>query len=377
MSFFKRMFGKSDTAADPAPPTDSPSASDLAWDAVYEARGKAFEAGFGKLPEDIQKLMNLFGAWPGGGLYVIPAPQVKPGAAIYASFGLTNPDMPSTVTVRDLQTSDGRTSGTLVRKENMPPVRDWPGYGYEIIVAAPDNEQWPLWLLQWAVQAEILNDVGMRDRMETYGGMTVESVKISENEAAHLLIAKAQAPLMTHLTLPTGRADIIVITVITAAEMHWSKQNGREELLARLQAAGVGQFSVLDRTSVVTLPHSGAHRVLSLPPESAASLDLDAVTSREIALSRMAQGRLEKILSFPDRFGGEDVALNQFFVPPGIGVLKDAVTQDLVEAIEIGLINNLEVRAEYKGESVVPAKIHIAGTHLRDSGRFDRTIDIW
>jgi len=385
MSFFKRIFGGSNPPDATTAAADSASAADRAWDEVFRARADAFEAGFGKLPQDIQKLGNLTGVWPGGGLYIIPAPQVRAGAAIYASFGLTNPDMPTTVAVQDLQTDRAqddeglvvRTRSTLVRKEHLPPARDWPGYGYEIIVAAPDNAQWPLWLLQWAVQAEIFNDVGMRDRVEASGGLTVESVRIAEDAAVHLLITKAQAPLMTHLTLPTGRADIIVMTVITDAEMRWSLQHGREALLAQLQAAGVGQFSVLDRESVVALPDLGAHRVLSLSPESVAPLDFQAISSREHALSLVEQGRLEKILSFPDRFGGEDIAPNQFFVPPGVGALKDAVTQELVEAVDIGLIDNLNVRAEYKGTSFVPAKIHIEGTHSQNNGRFDRTIEIW
>jgi hypothetical protein len=385
MSFFKRLFGKGTAPDAIAPVTENPSAADLLWDEVNAARGKAFEAGFGKLPQDIQKLGNLFGLWPGGGLYVIPAPRVQAGAAIYASFGMSNPDMPTTVTLRDQKTtnaqSDGgntvQSRGTLVRKEKQPPVRDWPGYGYEIIVAARDNEEWPLWLLQWAVQAEILNDAGLRDRVEKWGGMTVESVQISEDAAVHLLLAKAQAPLMTHLDLPTGRADIIVMTVITDAEMLWSKQHGREALLAQLHAAGVGQFSAPGRESVVSLPDLGAYRCLSLPRDADSALDFETVASREQALALVAQGRLEKILSFPDRFGGEDVAMNQFFVPPGIAALKDEVTAELVQAVDMGLIDNLNVRADYKGRSFVPAKIHVAGTHSKHDGKFDRTIDVW
>lgn len=358
------------------------SPEDRLWDEVHDARVHAFEAGFGKLPQDIQKMMNLSGIWPGGGLYVIPAPQLGTDAAVYASFGLSNPDMPSTLTIGQSESTlseDGerleRIATTIIQKEQLPPVRDWPGYGYEIIVLGQDNQDWPLSLLQWAVQAEILNDVGMRDRMDTYGGLTVESVRISDDAAAHLLISRAQPPLMTHLDLPTGQADIIVITVITAEEMLWSKQHGREELLAHLMAAGIGQFSVLERPSVVALPDIGAHRIITL--DASQELDFSGVTSREQALALVEQGELEIILSFPDRFGGEDVAMNQFFVPPGVRALKDGVTDELVEAVEMGLIDNLGVQAEYKGSSFVPASILIEGTHSENEGRFDRTIQIW
>ena len=381
MSFLKRLFGKDAPQERPVADTGGQCAEDRLWDQVCEARTAAFETGFGKLPDDIQKIAHMIGVWPGGGLYVIPAPHVRPGAAIYSSFGLTNPDMPATITIdqANSESVDGRivnATSTLVLKEKMPPERDWPGYGYEVIVAAPDNQEWPLWLLQWAVQAEVLNDIGMRDRVEKYGGMTIESVRISEDAAVDLLFTKAQPPLMAQLSLPTGRADVIVMTVITAAEMHWSKQHGREALLAQLQAAGIGQFSVLGRDSVVALPDLGAHRVLSLNG-GPSSVDFDAVSSREQALALVEQGLLVKILSFPDRFGGEDVAMNQFFVPPGIGTLKDEVTEDLVLAVERGLIDNLNVQAEYKGTSFVPAKIHVTGTHSQNDGRFDRTIEVW
>ena len=381
MSFLKRLFGKDAPEEPPVAHTATQSGEERLWDQVCEARTAAFEAGFGTLPDDIQKIAHMIGVWPGGGLYVIPAPHVRPGAAIYASFGLTNPDMPTTVTISQATSDsvDGRivnATSTLVRKDNMPPARDWPGYGYEVVVAAPDNQEWPLWLLQWAVQAEVLNDIGMRDRVEKYGGMTIESVRISEDAAVDLLFTKAQPPLMAQLSLPTGHADIIVMTVITTAEMLWSKQHGREALLAQLQAAGVGQFSILGRDSVVALPDLGAHRVLSLGRGQCA-LDLATVTSREHALALAEQGLLEKILSFPDRFGGEDVAMNQFFVPPGTAALKDEVTQELVLAVERGLIDNLNVQAEYKGASFVPAKILVAGTHSQHDSRFDRTIEVW
>ena len=205
MSFLKRLFGKMPVHHEPVPQEpvaaiSEQSADDRLWDDVHDARVQAFETGFGKLPQDIQKLVNLTGIWPGGGLYVIPAPQLRAGAAVYASFGLTNPDMPSRLTIGQSETTVSENGerlecfkGTIAHKEQPPPVRAWPGYGYEIVVVADENEEWPLWLLQWAVQAEILNDVGMRDRMDTYGGMTVESVRMSEDAAWTQRIAGAFA----------------------------------------------------------------------------------------------------------------------------------------------------------------------------------------
>lgn len=381
MGFLKNLFGKGPTPGPASAPSEDSTAAEQAaerhWQEVHDARVAIYERAVGPLPQDIQKLGNLLGIWPGGGLYVIPAPKLVPGAAIYTSFGLTNPDMPSTCTIRDLETeSDGgrivRTSGTIVKKENPPVGGAWPGYGYEIIVAAPDNEEWPLWLLQWAVQAEILNDAGMLERVEKYNGLTVEKVQISEHAAVDLLISKARAPLPAELVLPNGRADIIVITVITEAEMRWSHVHGRDALLDALISSGVGQFSELDRESVVSLPNIGAHQVLAL--SDAATRDFSDVTSIELART---DARLEKILSFPAEFGGDDVALNHLYVPLGVAALKDLVTNDLVEAVEMGLINNLAVEPQYKGDSSVPAALLIEGTHSDTDGRFERTIEIW
>jgi hypothetical protein len=44
--------------------------------------------------------------------------------------------------------------------------------------------------------------------------------------------------------------EILVATTITAEEMKWSQSNGRGALLKKLQEAGVGQISALDRKSV-------------------------------------------------------------------------------------------------------------------------------
>ena len=139
----------------------------------------------------------------------------------------------------------------------------------------------------------------------------------------------------------------------------------------------MGQFSVLGRPSCVALPDLGAHRVLRFLRRNDDAFDPATVGSREQALALVEQGRLEKILSFPDRFGGEDIAPNQLFVPIGVAALKDEVTAEVVEAVESGLINNLNVDAEYKGSSFVPARIHVTGTHSDRDSRFGRTIEVW
>jgi hypothetical protein len=233
---------------------------DALWQQVYAAREAWYAETVGPLPEDIFKLGHMIGVWPGGGLFRIAADKLGPEPWVYTTFGLSNPDMPPAIEATGVETETDalgrivRTESTL-RAKAQPPQRvaGVAGYGYELIVATHEAAEWPLWILQWTANAEIFNDAGLLARMDRYGGLTVEDVQVGKkkNDTVHLLIARARAPLPTGTVLPNGRMDILVATVITEAEMRWSMQHGREALLERLIAAGVGQFSRRDRPSVI------------------------------------------------------------------------------------------------------------------------------
>jgi hypothetical protein len=106
-------------------------------------------------------------------------------------------------------------------------------------------------LLQWAVSAEMLNDVGLLKRVEAYDGLTVEKVGVGGGDSVNVLIAKARPPLPTGTMLPNGTMSLLVATVITDDEMRWSMEHGRGALLERLDRGGVGQVSVRGRASVI------------------------------------------------------------------------------------------------------------------------------
>jgi hypothetical protein len=126
------------------------------------------------------------------------------------------------------------------------------GYGYEILILTRGPAEWPLGVLQWAAQTELLNDIGILDRVEKYNGLTIEQIRVGgENEFVNVLFAKARPPLPTGTTLPNGTMTLIVATVITEDEMQWSMTNGRDALLGRLYAADVGQVSVRERASTL------------------------------------------------------------------------------------------------------------------------------
>lgn len=245
-------------AATPPPAVPgSEDESDAYWQQVYSAREQYFVEHIGQFPPDILKMANMIGVWPGGGLYVIPAKKISADAWVYATFGFTNPDMPAGTTVSGVATEtddQGRiikTTGTLQAKAKAATGTGAAGYGYELMVLTRDEAEWPLWVLQWTANAEILNDAGILDRVNKYQGLTVGEVQVGENESVNLLIAKARKPLPTGSSLPNGTMELLIATVITDEEMHWSMEHGREALLDKLIAGGVGQFSVRGRPSVI------------------------------------------------------------------------------------------------------------------------------
>lgn len=230
--------------------------ADKQWQVNYDARQEYFENKVGPLPSDILKMLNMTGVWPGGGLYVIPAPGLGEDLSVYTTFGLTNPDMPTSVQLSDFELqSDGKrvtqAEVTLSKKKPAPTRAGFAGYGYEMLMVAQSNQQWPLDFLQWAVNAEIGHDAGLLNRVEKYDGLTVEQIQVGPGQAVNVLIAKAYPPLPTGASLPSGRMEILVATTISRQEMEWSQINGRGVLLKKLQESGVGQISIPDRMSVV------------------------------------------------------------------------------------------------------------------------------
>lgn len=226
------------------------------WQQTYAARQSYFEDSVGPVPKDILKMLNMTGVWPGGGLFAIPAQKIDPKLTVFTTFGLTNPDMPAMTRVNDFELEHAkgqatRASGKLVSKQPVAKLPGAAGYGYELLVVAPKDEQWPLNLLQWVVNTEIGNDVGFLKRVEQYGGLTVERISVGAPMPINILIAKARAPLPTGVQLPAGKMEVLVATVITEDEMLWSKENGREALLQRLIQSGGGQVSRVNRSSAL------------------------------------------------------------------------------------------------------------------------------
>jgi hypothetical protein len=112
-------------------------------------------------------------------------------------------------------------------------------------------------------------------------------------------------------------------------------------------------------------------------PRDESARDYSNVTSREMAEQLVAQGKLYKILLFPAEFGGEERPENIVYVPSGIPEIKDQLTGTLIRFLKDGLIDNLRVEPEYKGNSFVPARIRMFATHKTKTGSFNPVIEIW
>ena len=266
--FWKKLTSKlpgktADTkVAEPPPPSSAAADADKAaeqarWQRTFEARQAWFAREFGPLPDEILKIGHMTGVWPGGGLYVIPANKVRQGLWCYTTFGFSNTDMPASTTMTDVAVEHDtlgrpmRTTGTLKARPRAPVPAGAAGYGYEFALFAEEHIEWPLWVLQWAASAELVNDVGMLARVDKHGGLTISDLGVGRTEPIHILIARARPPFPVGTDLPNGRMHLLVATAITKAEMDWSFNNGRDRLLDKLVEKGFGQVSRLDRPSVV------------------------------------------------------------------------------------------------------------------------------
>lgn len=125
------------------------------------------------------------------------------------------------------------------------------GYGHELLIMTYEPVEWALWILQWAVGAELIHDIEFLDRVVNNDGLTIEQVKIDYDRYANIFINLAEPPLPTHLALPNGEVRFLVITMITDAEMQFSFEHGRKALLERLKQQGNWQIADLNRPSVV------------------------------------------------------------------------------------------------------------------------------
>lgn len=103
--------------------------------------------------------------------------------------------------------------------------------------------------------------------------------------------------------------------------------------------------------------------------------DYRRITSQRKAEKLCKQGELQKLLLFPEAFGGEDVPPNVVYVPPFAAELKTRIDQDVIlPLVQEGRVRHYEARPEYEGDSFVPVAIHLSAI---EPGEFNHTLAIW
>ena len=89
------------------------------------------------------------------------------------------------------------------------------------------------------------------------------------------------------------------------------------------------------------------------------------------------EGRLVKLLLFPAEFGGEDVPKNVVYVTLEAAAAHAVIVSTLRRMAREGLVDQLEVKPEWKGGSFVPAVIRFHGSHSARGGKFEPEIVVW
>jgi hypothetical protein len=88
-------------------------------------------------------------------------------------------------------------------------------------------------------------------------------------------------------------------------------------------------------------------------------------------------GQLVKIYLWPIELGGKESVDNLIYVTPEAAEAHAAITGDLRRFLLVANENEMEIRSECEGGSVVPTRIRFSARHKRGGPRFERVIEVW
>ena len=112
-------------------------------------------------------------------------------------------------------------------------------------------------------------------------------------------------------------------------------------------------------------------------PEIAAS-DWSSVTTPEQVRDLVRQGVLEPMLLLPAAYGGKEQPMNVVHVPRGLVALREQTVLGTVnQMIGDGVADSYTTDVEYRGDSQIPAALHIHATGSGSTGGFHPTLTIW
>lgn len=126
----------------------------------------------------------------------------------------------------------------------------------------------------------------------------------------------------------------------------------------------------------------GAGALAWLVPISAARAampgpDFSAVTTKTAARKLVQTGELVRIYLFPLELGGPKDPQNIVYVPPFTAEARELLLGTLVRLLQDGTIDQMEVKPDYRGTSIIPTAITMRAWHSVKKGSFGGTIQIW
>jgi hypothetical protein len=105
--------------------------------------------------------------------------------------------------------------------------------------------------------------------------------------------------------------------------------------------------------------------------------DFSGITSKAAAVRLVRTGELVKIRLFPGELGGPNDPHNIVYIPPAVEEARQLLIGTLRRFTDEDLIDKLDVQAEYKGTSIIPARIRFVATHSRGGPPFEAVVEVW
>ncbi|MDP5279984.1 hypothetical protein Q9Q95_13700 [Sphingomonas sp. DG1-23] len=105
--------------------------------------------------------------------------------------------------------------------------------------------------------------------------------------------------------------------------------------------------------------------------------DFSAVTSRKEAAKLVRKRLLVKIHFFPVELGGQKIRINTGYVTPEAAMSHALLTRMLAAYRERDLLDQLEITADYKGDSIIPTRLLVKASHSQGGKRYERVIEVW
>lgn len=114
--------------------------------------------------------------------------------------------------------------------------------------------------------------------------------------------------------------------------------------------------------------------VIPAPPVAP---DFTAVTSRKEAAKLARKHLLVKIHFFPVELGGPNARINTGYVTPEAAMAHALLTRMLAAYRERDLLDQLQIDADCKANSIVPTRLRLKASHSRGGKSYERVIEIW